>query len=95
MRSTREVLASIEIDSVEVACRFADLLVVEREDGSTDWECVLLTEAGPAIELAPVHVRLTGHDDRCRVGDAIVVRSDGTSHVLRGVGPLTTDGDPA
>lgn len=95
MRSTREVLASIEIDGVEVVCRFADLLVVEREDGSVDWECVLLTTEGPPIELAPVHVRLGGYDDTLRAGDAIVVRSDGTSHVLRGVGGLVTEGDPA
>ena len=92
MRSTREVLASVEIDGVEVVCRFADLLVVEREDGSVDWECVLLTVEGPPIELTPVHVRLGGYDDTLRRGDAIVVRSDGTAHVLRGVGALTDAG---
>lgn len=92
MRSTREVLASVEIDGTELTCRFADLLVVEREDGSVDWECVLLTAAGPPIDLAPVHVRLGGYDDTLRRGDAIVVRSDGTSHVLRGVGALRDAG---
>lgn len=95
MRTWREVLASVHVDGTRLAHRFADLLVVERADGSTDWECVVVTDEQAPLELQPVRVRLAGHDDRVQHGDAIVVRSDGESHVLRGVGPLETErGDP-
>lgn len=89
MRTTREVLAWVELEGVPFETRWSDLLVVEREDGSVDWECVLVSVPSPALALAPVRVRLGGHDDTAREGDAIVVRSDGTTHVLRGVGPLS------
>ena len=84
------MLASIEVDGIALSLRYADLLIVERDDGSVDWECVVLTHEGPALPLSPVHVHLGGHDDSVRRGDAVVVRSDGASHVLRGVGALAT-----
>lgn len=89
MRTTREVLDWIEIDGVSFATRWCDLLVVERDDGSLDWECVLVSHPSPPLALGPVTVRLGTHDEMVRSGDAIVVRSDGTTHVLRGAGPLS------
>lgn len=89
MRTTREVLVTVAVDGTQLALRYADLLEVERDDGTRDWECIVVTHPGPALALAPARVRLGGHDDSVRCGDALVVRSDGTSHVLRGVGDLT------
>ena len=81
--------ASLDDLLARTSRRYADLLEVERDDGTRDWECIVVTHPGPALALAPVRVRLGGHDDSVRCGDALVVRSDGTSHVLRGVGDLT------
>jgi hypothetical protein len=63
-------------------------MVVRRpESPDLDWELVLQTSEMIAVEHAPYDLFFSG-PERSFSGPAILVRSDGTSHVFRGAGDL-------
>ncbi len=65
------------------------LLVVRRpESPQLDWELVLRTQEAVQIEPSPYDLVITGPDDEVS-GSAILVRSDGRTHVFRGAGEPT------
>ena len=71
------------------------LLVVRRpESPSLDWELVVQTKRHHRVDQAPYDLSITGPDGTFN-GSAILVRSDGHSHVFRGAGDLDgfTDAD--
>lgn len=71
------------------------LLIVRRpESPDLDWELVVQTKQRHPVDQAPYDLRITGPDGTFN-GSAILVRSDGHSHVFRGAGDLNgfTDAD--
>lgn len=69
--------------------RGGDLLVARRDgEPALDWELVFQTEEPTDIEQSPYRLLMDGPEGELS-GPAILVRSDGTSHVFRGAGDLT------
>lgn len=65
-----------------------NLLVVRRpESPQLDWELVVRTRERHHVDQAPYDLLIAG-PDRAFSGSAILVRSDGRSHVFRGAGVL-------
>jgi hypothetical protein len=63
-------------------------MVVRRaESPDLDWELIVRTSEHCAVEQAPYDLFLSGPEGSFS-GPAILVRSDGTSHVFRGAGDL-------
>lgn len=65
-----------------------NLLVVRRQESpNLDWELVIQTREQIHVEQAPYQLLMSGPEGNF-TGSAILVRSDGRSHVFRGVGDL-------
>jgi hypothetical protein len=65
-----------------------NLLVVRRaESPDLDWELVVQTRQPVRVDQAPYRLEISGPEGSFR-GSAILVRSDGRSHVFRGAGDL-------
>lgn len=65
-----------------------NLLVVRRpENPDLDWELVIQTQQRVTVEQAPYQLLMSGPEGHF-TGSAILVRSDGRSHVFRGAGDL-------
>jgi hypothetical protein len=65
-----------------------DLLVASRaETPDLDWELVYRSSHRWPLDQAPYDLEMEGPEGRFE-GPAILVRSDGRSHVFRGVGAL-------
>lgn len=65
-----------------------NLLVVRRaESPDLDWELVIQTQELFQVEQAPYQLLMSGPEGNF-TGSAILVRSDGRSHVFRGAGDL-------
>ncbi len=59
-----------------------------RDDNpALDWELVFQTKEQTEIEQSPYRLLMDGPEGELS-GSAILVRSDGTSHVFRGAGDL-------
>ncbi len=88
MRHKRFGIDALVVDGRDVSLRYCDLLVAVK-DGSddVDWECLASTNDEVRLAQAEYPLALRSRD-REFTGNAIVVRSDGVSHVFRGVGPL-------
>lgn len=68
--------------------RGGDLIVVKRENaGYLDWEVVHRTTERVTILNEPYHLQIQGPEGTF-AGDAVLVRTDGISHVFRGTGHL-------
>lgn len=93
MRSARFVLSDLVVDGEPLVLRGASLVVARTDPGTgatgpIDWEIVAATRLGPKLPKAPVRVELATREGRAMRGPAVVVRSDGVAHVLRGGGDL-------
>jgi len=98
MRHARLVVHRLVVEGVEVAVRFATLVVVAR-DGTErpDWEVVAESTSEVSFDMRRhrlVMTAITGADDEGGVelselaGDAAVVRFVDNTVVFRGDGPL-------
>jgi hypothetical protein len=82
-------VGSLALDGHDVPLVYAHVVVVHHSNtADEDWECIAASRATLDLELAPCAVEVTTLDGSALRGDAVVVRSDGHSHVLRGVGAL-------
>lgn len=68
--------------------RGGDLIVVRRDNAEyLDWELVHKTNERVTVIEQPYHLQIHSPEGRF-AGDAVLVRSDGISHVFRGAGNL-------
>ena len=94
MRHRRYYIQSLWTSGLPVPARGGDLLVATRpETSDVDWELIYRSSHHWRLRQEPYDLEMEGPEGRFG-GPAILVRSDGQSHVFRGVGTL--DGfDPA
>jgi hypothetical protein len=84
----RFYVEAVTASGIEFPPLGGNLLVVRREESPTlDWELVVQTREPQQVEPAPYDLVLSGPEGNFS-GPAILVRSDGTSHVFRGAGEL-------
>lgn len=93
MRSARFVLSDLVVDGSPLPLRGGSLVVARTDPGTgdpgpLDWEVVAATRLVRKLPKAPVQVELATREGREMRGPALVVRSDGAAHVLRGGGDL-------
>lgn len=88
MRSRRYLISTLRADGATIPSTGGDLLVA-RHDGSddVDWELVHRSSEPVSLAQAPYHLEMQGVEGTL-TGPAVLVRSDGRSHVFRGAGPL-------
>ncbi|MDH3680774.1 MAG: hypothetical protein OEV40_12580 [Acidimicrobiia bacterium] len=94
MRHRRYFIQSLRTSGLPVPERGGDLIVAATdENDDLDWELIYSSSENWRLAKEPYDLEMTGPE--CQfAGPAILVRSDGRSHVFRGVGTL--DGfDPA
>ena len=76
------------VDGEELPSVGGDLIVAKRVDNpALDWELVHQTSEDVHLDQAPCKLEITSPDGSFS-GNALVVRSDGRSHVFRGAGDL-------
>jgi len=90
----RYLIQSLHTSGRSVPAVGGDLIVARSEENDNiDWELIYRSSETCRIAQAPYDLDMVGPEGRFS-GPAILVRSDGRSHVFRGVGVL--DGfDPA
>jgi hypothetical protein len=89
MQHRRFFITELTMSGRIIAGRGGDLLVARRDEELViDWELVFQTEEQTEIEQSPYRLLMDGPEGELS-GPAILVRSDGTSHVFRGAGDLT------
>lgn len=89
MQHRRYFISELTMSGRIIEGRGGDLLVARREDNPVlDWELVYQTEVTTDIEQSPYRLLMDGPEGELS-GAAILVRSDGKSHVFRGAGDLT------
>jgi hypothetical protein len=82
-------VAGLRLNGVEVPLRYGHLVVVHNANATDeDWECLASSTDDVALEPAPYDLHVTTTEGTRLRGDAVMVRSDGRSHVFRGVGVL-------
>lgn len=88
MRHRRFYIQSLSVSGRTAPEVGGDLLVASR-DGTPDldWELIYRSSRRWQLEQAPYDLEMEGPEGRFE-GPAILVRSDGRSHVFRGVGDL-------
>lgn len=88
MQHRRYLITELTMSGRVIAGRGGDLLVARRDDNpALDWELVYQTEERTVIEQSPYRLLMGGPEGELS-GAAILVRSDGRSHVFRGAGDL-------
>lgn len=88
MQHRRYFITDLTMSGRLVAGRGGDLIVAQRdEDPTLDWELVYQTDVITPIEQSPYRLLMDGPEGELS-GPAILVRSDGRSHVFRGAGDL-------
>ncbi len=94
MRHRRYYIETLRTSGLPVPARGGDLLVAATDSNDDlDWELIYRSAEPHRLKLEPYDLEMEGPEGRFG-GPAILVRSDGRSHVFRGVGTL--DGfDPA
>ena len=94
MRHRRFLISTLLADEAEIPSVGGDLLVAAHEGSDdVDWELVHRSSEVVRLEQAPYRLEMEGVEGVFR-GPAVLVRSDGRSHVFRGAGPLKGfDGD--
>ena len=84
----RFYVTTLSVDGEALPSHGGDLVVARRvENPAIDWELVHQTSEDVTLELAPCAVQI-GSPEGDFSGSAILVRSDGRSHVFRGAGDL-------
>ena len=88
MRHRRYYIRSLSASGRAVPEVGGDLVVAARDETTDiDWELIYRSRHPFRLEQAPYDLEMEGPDGRFG-GPAILVRSDGRSHVFRGVGRL-------
>ncbi len=88
MQHRRYFITELTVSGRIIQGRGGDLIVAQRgEDPSLDWELVFQTTEPTSIEQSPYRLLMDGPEGEL-AGPAILVRSDGRSHVFRGAGDL-------
>ncbi len=89
MQHRRYFITDLTMSGRVIEGRGGDLIVAQRgEDPALDWELVFQTNDPTAIEQSPYRLLMNSPEGEL-AGSAILVRSDGLSHVFRGAGDLT------
>ena len=89
MQHRRYFITGLTMSGQIIEGRGGDLLLARRDDNPVlDWELVYQTEVTTDIEQSPYRLLMDGPEGELS-GAAILVRSDGKSHVFRGAGDLT------
>lgn len=85
----RYYIETLRASGVAVLPIGGDLLVVARDSSDDiDWELVYRSKQRHQFEQGPYDLDMEGPEGRFE-GPGILVRSDGRSHVFRGVGALS------
>ena len=88
MRHRRYLIQSLWTSGLPVPTTGGDLLVAAKDQtDDLDWELVHRSSEDVPLRKEPYDLDMVGPDGRF-AGPAILVRSDGRSHVFRGVGHL-------
>lgn len=88
MQHRQYFITELIISERVLPSRGGDLMVVRRENSEfLDWEVVHRTTEHVTVIEQPYHLHIHSPEGRF-AGDAILVRTDGISHVFRGVGDL-------
>lgn len=81
-------ISELTISGQIIDGRGGDLIVAKRGGSpDVDWELIYRTENTTPIEQGPYRLLMDGPEGEL-AGPAILVRSDGISHVFRGAGDL-------
>ncbi len=88
VRHRRYYVTSLAIDGRRIPSRGGDLIVAQRDESpELDWELVHQSSEDVTIENAAYTIHI-GSPEGDFAGSALLVRSDGRSHVFRGAGDL-------
>ena len=88
MQHRRYYISELTISGRLLDGRGGDLIVAKRDESpDIDWELVFQTRGRAEIEPSPYRILMDGPEGEL-AGSAVLVRSDGRSHVFRGVGDL-------
>lgn len=88
MQHRRYYITDLTISGQVLDGRGGDLIVAKRDQSpDIDWELVFQTKTATPVEQAPFRLLMDGPEGELS-GAAVLVRSDGTSHVFRGAGEL-------
>jgi hypothetical protein len=88
MRHRRYYIASLRTSGLSVPQKGGDLLVASTEENDDlDWELIYRSSEHWVLRAEPYDLEMEGPEGSFG-GPAILVRSDGRSHVFRGVGTL-------
>ncbi len=88
MRHHRYYIDQLELSGRTLEGMGGDLIVAKFEGrDELDWELVYRSQESEQVESAPFDLVMSGPEGVLS-GPAILVRSDGTSHVFRGAGDL-------
>ena len=89
MNHEQFTVTSLTVNGRDLPLRYGHLVVVQNSNAADeDWECVAASSDDVELALAPYALDVTTTEGTALRGDAVVVRSDGRSHVFRGVGSL-------
>lgn len=88
MQHYRFVIETLTASGRRIPSRGGDLMVAQRDNSdSLDWELVHRTSEIVTLVQAPYVLEMDGPEGALG-GPAVLVRSDGRSHVFRGAGTL-------
>ena len=88
MQHYRFVIETLTASGRRIPSQGGDLMVAQRDNSdSLDWELVHRTSEIVTLVQAPYVLEMDGPEGTLS-GPAVLVRSDGRSHVFRGAGPL-------
>ncbi len=88
MRHRQYYVDRLELSGRDLPLVGGDLMVVSRaEQTNLDWELIVRTRESEHVDPAPYRLLISGPEGSF-TGPAILVRSDGRSHVFRGAGDL-------
>lgn len=88
MRHRRFLIRSLWTSGLAVPEAGGDLVVASKDETEDiDWELIYRSSETWRLRPEPYDLEMVGPEGRF-VGPAILVRSDGRSHVFRGVGTL-------
>jgi hypothetical protein len=88
VRHRRYLISELRADGTDIPSTGGDLLVARHEGTEDDdWELVHRSSEPIRLEQAPYQLEMAGVEGSFS-GPAVLVRSDGRSHVFRGAGPL-------
>jgi hypothetical protein len=89
VRSKRFAVSELRIDGGDVRLKYGGLVVVAHEEATAvDWECVATPVDHEPLDQGAYRLDVVTLEGRELHGDAVLVRSVGGTHVLRGAGPL-------